>query len=305
MTASLVVVSNRGPVAFNFDDDGAPQPGRASGGLASTLGGGVKGGQAIWVAAALTDADRAAAKDDNLKAEDYHLRLVDIDKETFDLAYNLISNETLWFWHHHLFDMLRRPVFDGTFRKAWAAFREVNQAMANEAMRIAAPDATVLVHDYHLALVPAMLRAERSDLRISHFSHTPFVHPAFLTILPDEITEELLNGMAGADACGFHAPRWSANFEGCWFAHPSTRTHPVPRTYIAPAAADHDAVAAVSASDDCAAEAAKLDQEVAGRKRIVRVDRIEPSKNLLRGFWAYRILLEECPEWHDKVCLVA
>ena len=150
-----------------------------------------------------------------------------------------------------------------------------------------------------------MLRALRPDVRIAHFTHTPFVNPAFLSILPDEIIEELLMGMAGADACGFHAPRWADAFEGCWFAHPSTRHAPDPATFIAPAAADHEEVAAVSASDECAAEAAVLDAEIGACKRIVRVDRIEPSKNLLRGFWAYRTLLEKRPEWRGKVCLVA
>ena len=305
MSAPLVVVSNRGPVSFSLGENGEPQAGRAGGGLASTLGGGVRDGDAIWAAAAMTDADRVAAKDSNLNAEGYRLRLVDIPKDAYDLAYNYVSNETLWFWHHHLFDLMRRPVFDGTFRKAWAAFREVNRSMANVAAEVAAPGATVLVHDYHLALAPAMIREARPDVRISHFTHTPWVHPGLLTVLPDDVTQELLEGMAGADACGFHAPRWVENFEGCWFAHPNTRTHPIPRTYVAPAAANHDEVSAVGESDACALEAAKLDADVGDRKRIVRVDRIEPSKNLLRGFWSYRILLENHPEWCGKVCLVA
>ncbi len=309
MTAPLVVVSNRGPVSFHFDEDGNPVPGKAGGGLASTLGGGVRTADAIWVAAALSDADRAAARGAgpgvDLHVADYRFRLIDIPPHTFDLAYNEIANRTLWFWHHHMFDVLHQPVLDGAFRIAWDAFRRVNQAMATAAAEAATPEATVLVHDYHLALLPAMLRAARPDLRISHFTHTPFVHHAFLSMLPDDVVTELLLGMAGADAVGFHAPRWADEFVGCWEANPITRELPTPHTYVAPAAADHDEVAAVSESEACRAALVKLDVDVGTCKRIVRVDRIEPSKNLLRGFWAYRILLEDHPELRENVCLVA
>jgi trehalose 6-phosphate synthase len=309
MTAPLVVLSNRGPVSFSLDDDGNPVPGKAGGGLASTLGGGVRHADAIWVAATMNDADREAARvatpDGDTQVEGYRIRLVDVPQHTYDLSYNYIANSTLWFWHHHLFDVLRQPVLDLTFRRAWDAFRAVNEQMAQAAAQAAAPDATVLVHDYHLALAPAMLRAARPDVRISHFTHTPFVHPAFLSMLPDEVVHELLTGMAGADAVGFHAPRWAEAFEGCWHANRTTRYLPVPHTYVAPAAADHEEIARVSESDACAAELVRLDEEVGDRKRIVRVDRIEPSKNLLRGFWAYRILLEEHPELRENVCLVA
>jgi len=309
MRAPLVVLSNRGPLAFHFDDDGQPEPGKAGGGLASTLGGGVRDADVIWVAAAMSDADRAAARaagpDGDMEVDGYRFRLVDVDSATFDTAYNVVSNQTLWFWHHHMFDVTRRPVLDTDFRAGWLAFRDVNTAMAAAAAAAAGPDATVLVHDYHLALAPAILRELRPDLKISHFTHTPFVHPANLSILPDYVVEELLLGMAGADAVGFHAPRWADAFEGCWRTHQTTRTLPIPRTFIAPAAADHDEVAAVAESPKCAAERARLDAEIGDRKCIVRVDRIEPSKNLLRGFWAYRTLLEQSPELREKVCFVA
>ena len=87
MKVPLVVVSNRGPISFHFDDDGVPVAGRAGGGLASTLGAGVRGSGAVWVAAAMNEADRAAAKkadvDGELEEGGYRLRLVDVDSETF------------------------------------------------------------------------------------------------------------------------------------------------------------------------------------------------------------------------------
>jgi trehalose 6-phosphate synthase len=309
VTAPLVVVSNRGPVAFQFDDKGEPIAGRAGGGLASTLGAGVRHDDAVWVAATMNDADRAAAKkadpEGELRFHGYRLRLVDVADETYAAAYNVVANETLWFWHHHMFDSAHRPKLDATFRAAWESFRELNGALAEAGARAADENATVLVHDYQMALVPALLRAQRPDLRIAHFTHTPWVNPALLGLLPDDIVEELLLGMAGADACGFHAPRWADAFEGCWRAHPATRTLPIPRTFVAPAAPDHAEVEKVAASTECTREAIALAAVVGDRKCIVRVDRIEPSKNLLRGLWAYRELLSSHPEWRNRVCLVA
>lgn len=302
-------MSNRGPVAFHFDDAGEPVAGRAGGGLAATLGAGVRGDDVVWVAATVGEADRAAAKladaDGELAVDGFRLRLVDIGAEAFDAAYNVVANETLWFWHHHMFDAAHRPKLDASFRAAWESFRTLNQSLADAAARTAAPDATVLVHDYHLPLAPAMLRAQRPDVRIAHFTHTPFAHPALLGFLPDDVVAELLLGMAGADACGFHAPRWADAFEACWRTHIATQTLPIPRTFVAPAAADHDEVGRVAHGRECAAEAATFDAAVGDRAVVVRVDRIEPSKNLLRGLWAYRELLSSHPEWRDRVCLLA
>src|SRR5690349_19957707 len=102
VTAPLVVVSNRGPVAFHFDDNGEPIAGRAGGGLAATLGAGVRGDDAVWVATTMSDADRAAVKradpDGELRYHGYRLRLVDVADETYTAAYNVVANETLWFW---------------------------------------------------------------------------------------------------------------------------------------------------------------------------------------------------------------
>ncbi|HVT78158.1 MAG TPA: trehalose-6-phosphate synthase, partial [Acidimicrobiales bacterium] len=291
------------------DDNHEPVPGRAGGGLASTLGAGVRGDDTVWVAATMNDADRAAAKtadpEGELRLHGYRLRLVDVAAETYAAAYNVVANETLWFWHHHMFDSAQRPRLDSTFRAAWESFRELNQSLATAGADAAERNATVLVHDYQMALVPGMLRALRPDLKISHFTHTPWVHPALMGLLPDDIVEELLLGMGGADACGFHAPRWAEAFEGCWRAHPGTRDRRMPRTYVAPAAADHDEVATVAASPECARETAIFNAAVGHRKCIVRVDRIEPSKNLLRGLWAYRELLSLHPQWRDNVTLVA
>jgi trehalose 6-phosphate synthase len=141
------------------------------------------------------------------------------------------------------------------------------------------------------------LRDRRADLAIVHFSHTPFASPDLFRVLPTEPRGELLHGMAAADACGFHTVRWADAFQACC----ATFTDESPRTFIAPLAPDPDDIGSVARSERCDVALASLDEQLAGRQLIARVDRIELSKNLLRGFHAFDDLLERYPAWRERV----
>jgi trehalose 6-phosphate synthase len=295
----LVIASNRGPVSFRRDDGGKLVAQRGAGGLVSSLGPLVEGTGATWVAAAMSDEDREAAQAGAFDAEGFRLRSLEIDPGLFAQAYNVISNATLWFVHHALYDLPRRPVFDRRWREAWAGYQEVNRRFAEAVAEEAPEGGTALVQDYHLSLVPALLKARRPDLRCVHFSHTPFAEPGLLRVLP--VAEELLQGMAAAAACGFHARRWAANFEDCC----RTVLGQAPPTFTSPIIPDPADITSVAESPECAAEQAWLDEHVGDRRLIVRVDRIELSKNIVRGFLAYDLLLEERPEWLEKVAFAA
>jgi trehalose 6-phosphate synthase len=293
----LVIVSNRGPLSFSRDADGGLVTKRAGGGLVTALGAGVAERGALWVAAAMTDEDREAAAAGTIEAEGYRLRTVVVDPDRYRQHYDVISNATLWFLHHDLFDRARRPRLDRRWREAWGAFRSVNADVAATVAEVAPEGADVLVHDYHLPLLGPALRDRRPDLRAVHFSHTPFCGPDALRLLPADVAAELLEGMAAHRACGFHTSRWAANFTRCcedvlgW----------APPTFVAPAAADPDDIAAVAASAACRSAADELDAALGDRRFLVRVDRIELSKNLLRGFHAFDDLLREHPEWRGNV----
>jgi trehalose 6-phosphate synthase len=155
----------------------------------------------------------------------------------------------------------------------------------------------VLVQDYHLALIGTWLAQQRKDLRAVHFTHIPFCDPAALRILPTDVAEELLVGMASHSSCGFHASRWADAFEACCVDVLGLK----PSTFVAPLAPDHDDIEAVSASDECATEAQWLAEAVGDRALVLRVDRIELSKNLLRGFDAFDLLLERDPDRRGRV----
>ncbi len=297
----IVVVSNRGPVTFDVGDSGEPVARRAAGGLATAIGSAIAGTDATWIAASLSEADRRVAREGLIESEGFRIALLNIEPEVFGPFYNTVANGTLWFLHHGLFDASRRPRFDRHFREAWSIFREVNERFARAIVEHAPKGALVLVHDYHLSLLGSTLSAARSDLTCIHFHHTPFCDPTSLAMLPDAIAHELMRGLSGFAACGFHSARWKQAFESCATSVLGTS----PATFVSPVATDADDLARTVASATCRDALTELDASVGTRKLIVRVDRIELSKNLLRGFLAFDDLLETHPEWRGHVTFLA
>jgi len=299
--APLVIASNRGPLSFVRNDAGELVAKRGAGGLVSSLAPLVEGTGATWIAAAITEADREAAARGAIEAEGFRFRSLAVDPDSYRMAYDVVSNATLWFLSHRLFDLARRPRIDRRWREAWDAYRGVNRGFAAAIIEEAPPDATVLVQDYHLSLVGTWLAQERPDLHAVHFTHTPFCDPVDLRVLPTGVAEELLGGLASHTACGFHTQRWADAFAACCLEVLGT----APPTFVAPLAPDHQHIKAVADSASCAAEAESLAQRVGDHRLILRVDRIELSKNLLRGFLAYEELLRSRPEWVGRVVFAA
>jgi len=297
----IVVVSNRGPVTFERDGSGTLTSRRGAGGLVSGIGPLVAGTDATWLAAAITDGDREAAAQGVVEADGFRVHLLALDPETYRLAYEVVSNEVLWFAHHGLWDLVRQPAFDRTWPAAWDAYRAVNHAFADAVAADAPAGAIVLVQDYHLCLVAAHLATIRPDLVCVHFSHTPFAPPVWLEALPDAAATELLTGMAAHRACGFHTQRWADDFT----TSARDLAGLTPTTFVSALASDPDDIRAAARSPECEAALAALDDIVSDRAVIGRVDRVELSKNLLRGFLAYGDLLERHPEHRGQVVFVA
>jgi trehalose 6-phosphate synthase len=296
-TTPLAVLSNRGPVSFARDADGNLHAKRASGGMVAVLGPGVVEHDALWMATALSDADREASESGEVLAEGYRMRTLPIEPARFRQYYNVIANQTLWFLVHGLWDLPRRPRFDRHWREAWATFVTVNRQFAEAAAAQLAPGATVLIQDYQLALVGAELRRLRPDVRSCVFLHTPWCQPHELDVLPASVGDTILAGLSGAGACGFHSPRWAAAFEACC----ADRRLSPPEVFVSPAAVDAAGLAAMAASPECDAELRALEEQIGDRHFIVRTDRIELSKNLLRGFHAFDDLLAAEPAWRGRV----
>lgn len=305
--ADTVLVSNRGPLAFHLED-GRLVAGTAGGGLAGSLAPLVTGTGATWVACAMGEADRRAVAEGRMAVEGLRLELVEPDPDIYDQAYNVVANSALWFCHHHLFDAPRRPRNDRHWGEAWDAYRELNQQFAARVAKVAPEGGRVLVQDYHLTLLGAELAAMRPDLRTVHFTHTPFADPSELRMLPTSTATELLDGMAGFGVCGFHTSRWAAAYRAAQAELGSGRaTTDPPPVMVSPLAPDPDRLRA-SAAEPAVEEAGRLLEERigdGGRQVVVRVDRMELSKNLLRGFWAFDELLDAEPALRGRVVLLA
>lgn len=294
----VVIVSNRGPVSFHLDDAGTPAARRGAGGLVSGLGPLVRDTETLWIAAAMTDGDRVVAERGATRAEGFRVRLLDVDADTWKAHYDEVCNQALWFAHHGLFD----PVYDpswppGWIDGPWAAHRRVNDAFAAAVIDDAPDGAVVAIQDYHLCLMAPTLRSARPDLRLVHFSHTPFATPLWLRTLPEAARQELVEGLASHHACGFHTRRWADDFAACC----ADLAVDAPTTFVSPLGPDPDDLAATIGAEACQAAFEHLDELVGDRQFLVRVDRIELSKNVLRGFDAYAALLAAEPERRGQV----
>lgn len=302
MTRPVLLVSNRGPLSFVQEAGGDLTARRGAGGLVSGLGPLVADTGITWLAAAMSEGDRVAAREGVIDSDGLRARLVDIDPETYRSAYDVVSNQALWFVHHGLYDLPRSPAYGAGFRQAWEAYRDVNRSFAKAVADEAEAGSVVLVQDFHLALLGQELAALRDDLRTVHFSHTPFAPPVWLRVLPPHVVSELLEGMAAFDACGFHTRRWADDFlASCR----ELSTVAAPRVFVSPLPSDPDDVRAAAGSPACDEAAVTLDRAVGDRAVIARVDRIELSKNIARGFLAFDDLLERHPQWRRQVVFVA
>ncbi|MGW5335339.1 alpha,alpha-trehalose-phosphate synthase (UDP-forming) [Streptomyces bauhiniae] len=310
--ADVLVASNRGPVSYTVGPDGSLSSRRGGGGLVSGLSAIGPDTDAVWVCAALGDGDREAVRRADgglLPAEDtggQRVRMLDIDAEVYTAAYNGIANSALWFVHHMMYQTPLEPVFDAEFRRQWDAYRAYNQAFAQALAEEAAPGAAVLIQDYHLALAPRMLRKLRPDLRIGHFSHTPWAPPDYFRLLPDDIAAELLTGILGADRAAFLTRRWADAFTDCCHAVLGPGIPSGTEIGVHGLGADAEFLRERAHRADVDERMAVLREQIGeGRRSIVRVDRTELSKNIVRGLLAYRRLLEDHPEWRERVVHVA
>ncbi|MFJ9908585.1 trehalose-6-phosphate synthase [Streptomyces sp. NPDC101152] len=297
----VLVASNRGPVSYEVQEDGSLAAKRGGGGLVSGLSAIGPDAGALWVCCALSDGDREAVRQG---VGEEGVRMLAVSADVHADAYNGIANSVLWFVHHMLYQTPLEPVFDAEFRRQWASYETYNRAFAEALAEEAAEGAAVLVQDYHLTLVPGMLRELRPDLRIGHFSHTPWAPADYFRMLPDDIAEQVLRGMLGADRLGFLTRRWADAFTACC----AELTGGLGSTEVGVygLGADADFLRQRSHEADVDERMAALREEIGGgRKTIVRVDRTELSKNIVRGLLAYRQLLDDHPEWRERVVHVA
>ena len=320
----LIVVSNRGPVSYRRGDGGERIEQRGQGGLVTALRPLVAHHDVTWVASAMTDEDRAvvAEQDGSFDEEtadgaSYRLRLVAHDPNAYDRFYNVLANPTLWFLQHYLWGLGSAPDFGPELHEAWSdGYVPVNEALAAAAVQELdrVPEAAVLFHDYHLYLAPRLVREARPEVVTSHFLHIPWPEPDYWHALPPELRVAVHEGLLANDVVGFHTERWRRAFllaserllgarvdrEAGTVEHRGHTTRVVARP-ISVDPAEFDRL-----RDDpgvLVREAALVARRP--EQLLLRVDRTDPSKNIVRGFHAFALLLERHPELHGRVGMVA
>jgi trehalose 6-phosphate synthase len=325
LEAPLIVASNRGPVTFERDARGSLIPRRGSGGLVTALVGALQEARGLWIAAAMSETDRELAKGSHVGLVDmgefgstYRVRYLDFPADTYDGYYNRISNGILWFVHHYLWDTVRSPVFGADIEEAWSDYLRVNRAfahaLAEEGDRQTSPP-VYLIQDYHLSLVPRFLRELRPDALIAHFSHTAIAGLTYMRILPAKIREGVLRGMLGADVLGFHSQAWKENFlmsarslSGVRADLARSRITTEGREVVArihPISVEAGPMRETAATPQVRDLRRELNRWRGNNRLILRVDRLELTKNIVRGFRAYELLLRRDPSWRGRVRFLA
>jgi trehalose 6-phosphate synthase len=320
----LIIATNRGPVSFAAAADGTLRPRRGSGGVVTALGQVARHVPVTWVAAAMGEGDRRAARDPDLLAraagpgDALRLRFAVLDRTVYDEAYNVIANPLLWFLQHQMWNLPERPVIDATVMRAWErGYVTMNERFADELLNEAGRDRRprIMLHDYHLYLAAGPIRRARPDAVLSHFTHIPWPPSSIWQTIAPRIRESLLAGLLANDVVGFQTERYAHNFlRSVESFLPAARVdygsrsvtlegrRTLVRSY--PISIDVDATRRAARSVAGRRRAAELRSRARGAI-LVRVDRLEPSKNILRGFLAYEALLQQRPSLRGAISFLA
>ena len=319
--APLVLVSNRGPVTYQ--DDGSIK--RGGGGLVTALTGLASHRDAIWIASAMTDGDVAQSEEHGGRPFEvewpdggtYHVRFVASDPTAYDGFYNIFANPMLWFIQHYLWDLSNAPDIRRHEVEAFHfGYNTVNRDLANAVLEEidGQEEPVVMVHDYQLYTLPGMVREARPDAFLHHFVHIPWTQSDSWRVLPSDIREAIYRGVLANDIIGFHTRSYRRNFLQCcrdlfdfdvdmergvvrlddrevW-----VRAYPLP--------IDYESTQALAKRP----RVKEFEERVLRRRRefsILRVDRADLSKNVLRGFTAFDIFLEQHPEFAERITFTA
>jgi trehalose 6-phosphate synthase len=317
----IVIVANRGPNDFVWQD-GAWVTRTATGGLVSMLTPLARRSSVAWFCCVSEPPDAQQARQGlfTTAADQTEPRLhvvpVPLPAETYHAYYGQISNEVLWMLQHHVIGSGGFAFLDFARHEAWARYLEANRRLASAiAHSVERPDA-FLIQDYHLYPLPELLRATYPDTPILHFTHIPFPDPPVFRLIPDMWRKTILHGMLGADVVGLQTPMDVRNFLACCGEFLEVSCELACNTVVLrdgrnvrvrsyPASVEPRALQRGMRSKQVAAAHQRLEGERGGQMTIIRVDRLDPSKNQQIGFLAFERLLEKRPDLCGRVRFLA
>jgi trehalose 6-phosphate synthase len=332
--STCLIVSNRGPIEYERNGHGQYEARYRAGGLVTGLLGAIRQRPVTWVALAITEGDRlikqaGSSKTITLPAPFARtaLRLVDVPQQTYDRHYNRICNQVLWFAQHSLLDPISRTTFNQRTRRDWEqGYRAINAALARaviEELRLQDPQIPIIFLDYHLYLVPEQVRTHCPDARLGQTICIPWPDARYLALLPEYMVSSIYRSMSANDTIGFQTSHDAQNFllgaerflksaQVIWdrenvsgilrWENHYTSIH------LYPIALSPDYIRTVAESEETTEIVKELHKQTHFKdsgQLIVRIDRIDPTKNIIRGFQAYDLLLQAHPELRGHVTFLA
>jgi trehalose 6-phosphate synthase len=321
----VIIASNRGPVAISRNAENEFEYQRSGGGLVTALTGLARLIDATWVSCAVSPVDTEWGQGAVPLTSDgctIQIKFLTPDEKAYDGYYNVIANPLLWFLQHSMWDVPRAPVIDRLTWQAWdEGYVPVNQAFAQEIaqqVRRNSPPVMVMLQDYHLYLTARYLRdiLPRKLTTILHFIHIPWPGPEYWGILPPTMRQAILQSLCALDllglqtrddalnfmrTCETYLPNASVKYQRgrIWYRNRATHVRDFPISI------DVDALKTTAGSSEVAQYQSEIEDTIGKRSMILRIDRIEPSKNIIRGFQAFEEMLELHPEHQGRVVFLA
>lgn len=302
----LIVVSHRLPVtvtswtnriSFSF----------SSGGLASGLSSYRTRNGFTWIGFSGIAEDKISAEESlrisEKLASDYSCIPVKLSKKEIDLYYNGFSNNTLWPLFHYF------PIYTSYSEDTWLTYKDVNKKFTDVVLSEATSEDIIWIHDYHLMLLPQMIRERLPDAKIGFFLHIPFPSSEVFRLLP--YRKEILEGLLGSDIVGFHTYNYYRHFLGSilricglknTFGEIDLKSRIV-KADVFPIGIDYDKFANFN-KRGVKREIKKIQDMTQNLKILLSIDRLDYSKGILQRLEAYALFLEKNPEYHEKVMLI-
>jgi len=322
----LILVSNRGPVEHQMTSDGRPEARRGSGSVVTAFNSLVQKFEFTWVASAMSEGDRVVSENGQglhikspLPGHQINLRYVVTPRRVYHKYYNILCNPLLWFLQHYMWNPPYNPNVDAAVHDAWeSGYIPVNQAFANAVIAEAqaleqAP--IVIGHDYHLYLMPEFVRQGVPEAVIQHFVHIPWPTPQYWHMIPDYIIRRICESLCATDLLGFQTigdvrcfldtvEEFVPDVTVDRTSHTVARNGRTTSVKVYPISINVEEVQRIANTPRALGYENRLSADT-GDVTIVRIDRAEPNKNIVRGFRAYELMLTRYPELKGRVKFLA
>jgi trehalose 6-phosphate synthase len=318
---NIIIISNRGPNDFVWKDE-QWVPKTSTGGLVSMIGPLARRSDVTWFCCVSEPPSAAEARGALFTTvadqtdPDYNLIAVPLPSSVYRAYYGNISNEVLWMLQHHLVGEIGYSSINEARQRAWdEGYLEANRRLVKAVRASGIRPRAFLVQDYHLYPLPALLREAFPKTPTLHFTHIPFPDPATLKLVPKRWRDAILSGLLGADLVGMQTEWDTRPFLMCCeellgaevdYAQGKVRAADgrEVRVRAYPASTDPEELDQTMRSPAVEAARSRLAPDLAGLT-IIRVDRLDPSKNQLIGFEAFGRLLEMRPDLQGRVRFLA